>query len=98
MIRNIFVSVLQGVPVRIVLFTPVVVLLATAAALARDPSSKPASVAATVDKTWSGIERDFISAADAMPEEKYFFRPTQGEFTGARSFAEQVRQVACSNS
>lgn len=82
---------------RIVPLALIFVLLATASALAQDPSVKPASVAATVNKTWSGIEKDFISAADAMPEEKYSFAPTQGEFKGARSFAEQVRHVACSN-
>ena len=87
----------KEIPVRIVPLALVFVLLATASALAQDPSVKPASVAATVNKTWSGIERDFISAAHAMPEEKYSFAPPQGEFKGARSFAEHVRHVACSN-
>lgn len=82
---------------RLVSLALIFVLLATASALAQDPSVKRASVAATVNNTWSWIERDFISAADAMPEEKYSFAPTQGEFKGARSFAEQVRHVACSN-
>ncbi|MBV8206880.1 MAG: TonB family protein [Acidobacteria bacterium] len=45
-----------------------------------------------------GLEaRDFISAASAMPEEKYGFRPEQGAFTAVRTFAEQVKHVACAN-
>lgn len=80
---------------RLVSLALIFVLLATASALAQDPSAKPATIAATVNKTWSGLERDFISAADAMPEEKYSFAPAQGEFNGARSFAERVRHVAC---
>jgi len=32
-----------------------------------------------------------------MPEDKYDFAPTNGEFKGARTFAEQVRHVACAN-
>ena len=82
---------------RLVSLALIFVLLAIASALAQDPSTKPASVAATVNKTWSGLARDFISAGDAMPEEKYSFAPARGEFKGARSFAEQVRHVACSN-
>jgi len=32
-----------------------------------------------------------------MPEEKYGFVPAAGEFKDARSFAEQVKHVACAN-
>jgi uncharacterized damage-inducible protein DinB len=87
----------KEVPVRIVPLALVFVWLATASALAQDPSARPASAATAINKTWSGIQRDFISAADAMPEEKYSFVPTQGTFKGARSFAEQVQHVACAN-
>jgi uncharacterized damage-inducible protein DinB len=38
-----------------------------------------------------------VGAADAMPEEKYSFAPTAGEFTGARTFAEQVKHLAANN-
>lgn len=45
-----------------------------------------------------GMEaRDVISAAEAMPEDKYDFRPTQGAFTDVRTFAEQLKHVACAN-
>ncbi|MGH9523837.1 MAG: DinB family protein, partial [Terriglobales bacterium] len=36
-------------------------------------------------------------AADAMPEDKYNFAPTNGDFKGVRTFGEQVRHVAAAN-
>src|SRR6266699_2282125 len=42
-------------------------------------------------------EREFVSAADAMPEDKYSFAPTMGEFKGVRTFAQQVKHVAAVN-
>jgi hypothetical protein len=32
-----------------------------------------------------------------MPEEKYSFAPSNGEFTGVRTFAEQVKHLAANN-
>lgn len=47
---------------------------------------------------WIGItEKEVVAAADAMPEEKYSFVPTGGEFTGTRTFAEQVKHLAANN-
>jgi uncharacterized damage-inducible protein DinB len=43
------------------------------------------------------LESQFISAADAMPAEKYSFAPTKGEFKGVRTFGQQVKHVACAN-
>jgi uncharacterized damage-inducible protein DinB len=48
-------------------------------------------------KLLSGMEQEFVSAAEAMPEDKYDFSPTQGEFKGVRSFGEQVKHVAEAN-
>ncbi len=42
-------------------------------------------------------EGQFLGVAEAMPESKYDFVPSAGEFKGVRSFAEQVKHVACSN-
>ena len=41
--------------------------------------------------------REFIGAADAMPEDKYSFAPTNGEFKGVRTFAQEVKHVAAVN-
>jgi hypothetical protein len=61
------------------------------------PAVKKTTLAATVQAQWKSIAAEVISATDAMPEDKYDFAPTNGEFTGARTFAEQVRHVACAN-
>jgi hypothetical protein len=42
-------------------------------------------------------EKEVVSAADAMPDEKYSFAPTAGEFTGVRTFAQQVKHLAANN-
>jgi uncharacterized damage-inducible protein DinB len=67
-------------------------------AAAQEPKPAPGgSVAASVGAPWAFLAADFISLADAMPAEKYGFAPTQGEFTGVRTFGEQVKHVACAN-
>src|SRR6201996_9424839 len=40
---------------------------------------------------------EFVAAADAMPEDKYSFAPTNGEFKGVRTFAEQVKHIGFAN-
>ena len=54
-------------------------------------------MAATVAQWFTMIERSFVSLADAMPAEKYGFKPTDGEFKNVRTFGEQVKHVACGN-
>jgi uncharacterized damage-inducible protein DinB len=55
--------------------------------------------AETYGKLLSGIEQEFVSAAEAMPEDKYNFAPpeTAGEFKGVRTFAQQVKHVTEAN-
>jgi len=65
------------------------------------PQAAP-SIAAIADNQVSIIEREFVSAADAMPEDKFNFTPTGlnipgSDFKGVRSFAEQVKHVAATN-
>ena len=64
------------------------------AAMAQDAKS---DVTKTLDKYVNGEEREFVEAANAMPEDKYSFAPTGGEFQGVRTFAEQVKHVAAVN-
>ena len=45
----------------------------------------------------SSIEKEFVGAAEAMPEDKYTFAPTMGEFKGVRTFAAQVKHVTEAN-
>lgn len=72
-------------------------LVLAACAAGQETATTPATAASTIHGTWVMIERDFISVADAMPEDKYSFVPTSGEFKGARSFSQQVQHVACAN-
>lgn len=50
-------------------------------------------------KLLSGMEQEFVSAAEAMPDDKYDFAPpvALGEFKGVRTFGQQIKHVAESN-
>ena len=43
------------------------------------------------------VEKAIVSAADAMPADKYGFAPTDGEFKGVRTFSQQVKHLAATN-
>jgi uncharacterized damage-inducible protein DinB len=43
------------------------------------------------------VEGELVPAAEAMPEDKYDFAPTNGEFKGVRTFAQQVKHIAATN-
>ena len=55
------------------------------------------TVAQVLDRTVTNLERDFVPAAEAMPEDKYGFAPTEGEFKGVRNFGQQIKHVAAVN-
>lgn len=55
------------------------------------------SVAQVLNDSVSGAEKELMSAAEAMPEDKYSFAPTSGEFKGVRNFAEQLKHIAAVN-
>ncbi len=55
------------------------------------------TVAQVLDHSVSNAEREFTEAADAMPEEKFTFAPTNGEFKDVRDFGEQIKHVAAVN-
>jgi len=60
-------------------------------------AGQPLTVSQVLDRSVSNVERDFVPAADAMPEDKYSFAPTNGEFKGVRTFAQQIKHVAAVN-
>ncbi len=73
----------------------------TAAELSRDETPGKA-----VMREFEGQEYEVRSAAEAMPADKWSYRPAQGLFKNekpafgpaeVRTFAEQVKHVACSN-
>lgn len=43
------------------------------------------------------VESVIVPAAEAMPAEKYDFAPTNGEFKGVRTFAQQLKHLASAN-
>jgi len=55
------------------------------------------TISQVLDASIKTVEGDFIPAAEVMPEEKYGFAPTNGEFKGVRTFAQQIKHVAASN-
>lgn len=67
------------------------------AANAQGKSDQKPTVAAVYDRTLSGIENEVVPAAEAMPDDKFNFAPTQGEFKGVRTFAQQVKHIAAVN-
>ena len=46
------------------------------------------------DSQLKGAEKDVTSLAAAMPANKYDFAPTNGSFTGVRTFSQQVKHLA----
>jgi uncharacterized damage-inducible protein DinB len=77
------------------------VLLALAVVIAySDPvrvQEPAAPMAETVGQWFALIEKQFVSLADAMPADKFDFKPTTGAFADVRTFGEQVKHVACAN-
>jgi uncharacterized damage-inducible protein DinB len=72
-------------------------LLAVGAAQSTQPKDEHRSVAQVLDSSAGNMEREIVSAAEAMPEDKYGYAPTTGEFKGVRTFAQQVKHVAAVN-
>jgi len=66
---------------------------------AQDVKSKDErrTVTQVLNQTVSNMEHEFVSAAEAMPEDKFGFAPTNGEFKGVRTFAQQIKHVAAVN-
>jgi hypothetical protein len=64
---------------------------AQAAAPAKPAVGAAVSPAQTYGKLLSIMEQQFVSAAEAMPEDKYNFAPpaASGEFKGVRTFGQQ---------
>ena len=75
------------------------VLALAASCAAQDKKAKDdhRTVTQVLDRTVSNMEHEFVSAAEAMPEDKFGFAPTNGEFKGVRTFGQQIKHVAAVN-
>ncbi len=66
-------------------------------------SQQPApTIASTVDREISTIEKEFVEAAEAMPDDKFNFSPESlnlpgSNYKGVRTFALEVKHVATAN-
>jgi hypothetical protein len=75
---------------------PVILTLSTSCLIAQVATS-PRTVSQVVDFWVTDTEQLLVPAADAMPEGKYSFAPSNGEFSGVRTFGEQVKHLAAAN-
>ena len=62
----------------------------------KDPGPPP-TMTKVAHEQLSWVEGDLVPAAEAMPEDKFGFAPSQGEFKGVRTFAQQVKHAAAVN-
>lgn len=74
-------------------------LLLVAGVSAQDKKPKEERHTATelLQRNISNFEHEFVPAAEAMPADKFDFAPTNGEFKGVRTFAQQIKHVAAVN-
>jgi uncharacterized damage-inducible protein DinB len=95
-----------------VLFTAAVVIAAGSAysqttksspagSAAASPSA-PQTIASSIDREISLIEKEVLEAAEAMPEEKFDFSPEKlnlpgSDYKGVRTFGQQLKHIAASN-
>src|SRR5215475_4966973 len=62
------------------------------------PKAPAPSIASAVDQQIRVLEREFVSAAEAMPDDKFNFTPVSlnipgSEYKTVKTFAEEVRHV-----
>ena len=84
---------------RIIICACLLLVAIAAAAQAPKPKQQPQhrSVTEILDHTVLNLEGELVPAAEAMPEDKFGFAPTNGEFKGVRTYAEQIKHVAAVN-
>ena len=62
---------------------------------------QPPTIASVMNGHLNIVEQEVVSAAEAMPEDKYSFAPSNefkgGEFKGVRTFAEEVKHIGFAN-
>jgi uncharacterized damage-inducible protein DinB len=67
------------------------------AAAKQGTTDQKATVAGVLNQSLSSAEREVVPAVEAMPDDKFNFAPTQGEFKGVRTFAQQAKHIAAVN-
>ena len=76
---------------------PSFALAQESAAPAKPAVGTPQAPSLIYGKLLGLMEKEFVSAAEAMPDDKFNFAPTQGDFKGVRTFAQQIKHVSAVN-
>lgn len=76
---------------------PALPLWAASAAPASSSSATPVGPAVVLDGMLTRFANEMIPLVQAMPADKFDFAPSQGQFQGVRTFAQQVVHVAQAN-
>ena len=90
------ISILKEVFMKITQRICISLLLLSGIALAQ-AAKESKTVSQVLDRSITNVESEFVPTADAMPESKYSFVPTSGEFKGVRTFERQIKHVAAVN-
>ena len=75
----------------------ILLLIASMAMAVAKPKEEHRTVTQVLDRVVKNTEEEFVPAAEAMPEDKFGFAPSNGEFKGVRTFAQQIKHVAAVN-
>jgi hypothetical protein len=83
---------------KLVVVTMSLALLATVAmAQQTAAAAAPPTVAAVLDRQLSLLEKELVPMGTDMPEGKFDFVPSGGDFKGVRGFGDQLKHVAMVN-
>jgi uncharacterized damage-inducible protein DinB len=64
--------------------------------------STPPTIASSIDREITIVEKEVVEVAEAMPEDKFDFSPEKlnlsgSDYKGVRTFAEQLKHIAAAN-
>ncbi len=62
-----------------------------------EKTAETRTVTQVLNGSVTNVENEFVPAAEAMPEDKYSFVPTGGDFKGVRTYGQQIKHVAAVN-
>jgi uncharacterized damage-inducible protein DinB len=62
-----------------------------------EKAAETRTVTQVLNSSVTNVEQEFVPAAEAMPEDKYSFVPTGGDFKGVRTYGQQIKHVAAVN-
>jgi len=75
----------------------VLALTAVCGAQENKKKAEPLTVTQVLERSVSNVEHELGPAAEAMPEDKFGFAPTDGEFKSVRTFGQQIKHIAAVN-